>query len=368
LCKDGHVSEAFVIGLLTALEEEHRGVVTALDAAEKRAAVVEGELSQLLVRFDGAKAELRELRSKNERKVLDINERNMRVASLHQEIAGFKKRLEDLRVELDRVADEPGLKRNIRRERAKCTVQIEDREKVIAVLRAEVDQARTDLAAAERRLRDVADQHRAVGADLDRLQGKLPNPHLYARRVELELGLANCSRVLDGDEVAWRVGVARAIEVLSGLHRDLRTGKYRLDKNSELLAGRALCSVEGVYAAVAIDEPQTAARLFSLVTDPALYFHHILNVFRLWCVGLWLSGQRAELRALLELHAYSEGTRGAYVQAFTALLNEDGEALAKGLRDIDRYLRCDLPHNPAPILVNFSVHALSKLAAAAGFG
>lgn len=303
-------SEAYVLNLLAEVEESVPRLETALEQARTRAAAVDGELSSLLQRLDNARAALKGVERARSKAVQDISDGNMRVAQLHQEIAGIRRRSEDIKTEMERVG--PGaIARRLRRERAKLTVQVQDREAEIEALRAQVDESREILQNSEASINEEKDRARIITLELDQLQSQLPDPNQLARLFESRLGRAHCELILGQDGALWEREVRDALKLVFELHRDLRLGKYRLDKNSDLIGGRSMASAEAIFALVALDEPDQALELFELVTDPSLYFHQIDNVFRVWCIGHYLRGERERLHvaaahALIELMVAQE--------------------------------------------------------------
>lgn len=361
-------SEAYVLTLLAEVDQAVPRLEHSLARARQRAAAVDGELSSLLQRLDGARSALKDVERARARAVQDINDGNMRVAQLHQEIAGIRRRSEDIKTEMDRVG--PGaIARRLRRERAKLTVQIQDREGEIEALRAQVNEAREILQSSESSINEEKDRARIITLELDQLQSQLPDPNQLARLFESKIGRAHCELILDQDGARWEAEVREALELVFELHRDLRLGKYRLDKNSELIGGRSMASAEAIYAWVAIDEPQRALELFELVTDPGLYFHQIDNVFRVWCLGHFLRGDRQRLLELLRSHQFDEGTRGGYVQAFIGLATKDEDAVGKGIARVVRH-EWDAWGDPSLVraagAVNVGAVALCKLALGRG--
>jgi hypothetical protein len=185
------------------------------------------------------------------------------------------------------------------------------------------------------------------------------------------LAKAHCELFLERRADRWSALSREAIGYVLTLHRELRAGKYRLDQNSELVGGRSMASAEALYAAVALGDDRLAGELFGLVTDPGLFFHQIFNVFRVWCVGLYLGNRVAELRALLGLHQYSEGLRGAYVQTFLGLLARDQKRVTTGLKDLTRHeweIWLDPSLERGAGIVNVGAVALRRLALARGLG
>lgn len=357
-------SDAYVLGLMAEVEEAVPRLERALDQARGRAAAVDGELSSLLQRLDRSKVALRDAERARSRSAQLLNDGNMRIASLHQEIASLKRKSDDIKVEMDRVG--PGaIARRLRRERAKLTVQVQDREAEINALRDQAEEARSTVQSSEQSITEEKDRSRIITLELDQLQSQLPDPNQLARLFESRLGRAHCELVLDQNRGRWEQDVISASDLMFELHRDLRLGKYRLDKNSDLIGGRSMASAEAVYALVAAGESDRAVELVNLVTDPSLYFHQIVNVFRVWCLGHYLRGERDRLLSLLRQHQYDEGIRAGYVQAFVGLATRDATLVGKGIARLVKY-EWDQWADPSLVraagTVNVGAVALCKLA------
>ncbi|MEL6339299.1 MAG: hypothetical protein AAFQ65_05280 [Myxococcota bacterium] len=361
-------TEAYVLGLLAEADDEVPRLERELARARARAAAVDGELSSLLQRLDATKVALREAERLRSRSAQALTDGNMRIASLPQEIAGLGRRAEDIKTEMERVG--PGaIARRLRRDRAKLRVQIQDREVEVQALRERSETSRADLQRAELSINEEKDRARIITIELDQLQSRLPDPHQLARLVESRLGRAHCELILGQDRAAWSHEVGHAVELAFELHEDLRKGKYRLDTNSELIGGRSMASAEAMFALVAMEQDHRAVEFFELVTDPALYFHQILNVFRVWCLGHYLRGERKRLLELLRAHQYDEGIRAGYVQAFIGLLTDEADLVGKGVTRVVRH-EWDLWADPKRVrsagAVNMGAVALCRLAIAQG--
>jgi len=329
------VSEPYIIGLRADLERDEPDLLREMEQARIRAAAVDAELSALLTRLEHARAALETAQSEAARLITVVGEKNLRCSTLHQEIAAFKRRADDLQTEMERVGD-GAIYRRLRRDRARNMVQVSDRETELARVHAEVEANRKSAVEAEARAVAERDRARAITGELDRLQGELPQPELFIRLFETRLGLAHTRFFLDRSPKPWQQALREAIGSLAELHRELRAGKYRLDRNSDVVGGRATATGEAVYGAVALGDDALAVQLFQLATDPGLFFHDIFNVFRVWCAGLYLTGQLSELRELLRIHQYAEGLRAGYVQCFFGLLNGEAKRIEDGLKIIVR--------------------------------
>lgn len=362
------LSEAYVIGLLSDAQRKLPRLTAEMQQAQARATAVDAELSGLIRRLDACRRAAAGAEEQIAQLTQTMADGNLKIASLHQEVAGLKRRAEDIKTEMDRVG-QGAIQQRLRRDRARVLVQIEDRDKAIATMRAQVDEARAALQAAETQAEAERDRARHIIKELDALQSQLPRPQLFAELFSMRAGIAHCQMFLDRDAAAWRAELRSAIDVMATLHRELKAGKYRLDKNSDLIGGRSTASVEAAYGAVALGDEELALEVFGLVTDPELFFHHIFNVFRVWCLGLWLSGRHNELRELLRLHRYGDRLRGGYAEAFEGLVARDEAMLGRGL---DIIVRQEWAQSQAPQLVraagvvNVGAIAIARLARARG--
>lgn len=329
------LTEAYVLGLASELGSELPELERKMTQAQLHAHAVDGELRQMLQRLDGAKQGLEQAQADVAHLTVQLSDRNQRIATLHQEMAGYRKRGDDLKAEMDRVG--PGaIQRRLRRERAKHLVQIEDREAEVVALREAAEQDRQALHAREAALVVEKDRARSIVHELDRLQAQLPSPDLFIRLFEVEAGLAHCTYFMARDAAAWHRSLGAAIARVERLHSELRAGKYRLDRNSDIVGGRAQATGEALCAAVVAGDRVRARALFHLATDPSLFFHQIFNVFRVWTFGLYLDGRVAELRELLRAHQYEPGLRGAYVEGFDSLIAGDVISLERAVRNVAR--------------------------------
>ncbi len=363
------LSEAYVVGLLSDAEEKTPRLTDQLTAAKKKASAVDAELTNLLRRLDASRTALKQAQQQATRTSASINDGNSQISTLHQEIAAFKKKAEDIKIEMGRVYDEPAIKRKLRRGRAKLTVQIEEREEEIAAIQTRMEKERLTLAEVEAVLIRERDRSRVLTEELKKLQSQLPSPYLYTELFETVAARAHCRLYLDADLPAWEEEMREAIAWAHELHRELRLGKYPLDRNSDLVGGRAMGTAEAIYGAVALGDAELAMTLFEVATDPGLYFHQIFNVFRVWCLGLFLGGRERELRELLRLHQFAEGLRGGYVHVFIGLLTRDSKRVSLGIKDITKH-EWELWQDPSLTrgagVINLGAVALSRLARTIG--
>lgn len=358
------LTEPYVMGLLADLEAEVPELTRELAQAKKRAASVDAELSNLVRRLDASKTALASAQSSAQAAAYEVTEKNMRVATLHQQIAALKKRGDDLKTEMDRVGS-GAIHRRLRRDRAKLSIQAEDREVEVSALRDEIDGIRQSLHTAETTAETERGRTRVVVKELDKLQSQLPSPYLFARLFDRRSARAHCRLFLDHEPDDWSSELRGAIGLMVELHGELRAGKYRLDKNSDLVGGRAMATAEAFFASAALGDMSLVKELFTLATDPSLFFHQIFNIFRVWCLGLYLSGSHSDLRELLRIHQFATGLRGGYVETFFGLLQKDSRRVTSGLKAITKY-EWEIWQDPHLVrgagVVNLGAVALTKLA------
>ena len=362
------LTEAYCIGLLGDVEAQLPVLVREMEQARRRADAVDAELSSLVRRLDDSRLAMEDAQSRATKAAQVVGDGNAKIASVHQETASFKRRAEDIKIEMDRVG--PGaIFQRLRRERARLLVQIEDRDKIITSQREIIEQARAELTAAETAGESERERSRAIVKSLDDLQSQLPRPRLFADLFAARAGLAHTKLYLGESVQVWQRDVRGAIAEMQRLHGELRAGKYRLDKNSDLVGGRATESADAVYAAVAIGDGDLARQLFGLITDPTLFLHNIFNIYRLWALGLYMEQRWNELGALLRNHQYEGALGGAYALAFRSILERDRNGLGRALAAIAQK-EWQQWQNPrltrAAGVVSFGAVALARLAKRAG--
>ena len=330
------LNEAYITGLLIDYENRIADLAQELEHSQEQATQIDGQLGGLLEELETHRHAVVQEEKDLEEKNRFVADGNMEIASLHQETALFKKKQEDLKIEMERLG-QGAIHRRLRRERAKLQIQIEDKEAEIEQMRTAVEQTRQAVQETEQSIKDAKDRSRATTLKLDGLQSKLPSPYLFSNLFMARCGQAHANLYLEKENEDWEKTVLDAIHLVIDLHQDLRAGKYRLDKNSDIVGGRALATGEAMYAAIILKRPELALKIFSLATDPSLYFHQIFNVFRVWILGLYLSEDYTELKKLLRTHRYAGGLREAYVLCFLGLLLKDKDLMNKGVRDITKH-------------------------------
>lgn len=362
------LSEPYVLGLLADLDVEVPVVSKQLVQAKKKVQAVEAELLSLVRRHEASRSTGDEARARAQTAVLRINGTNTRIATLHQEIGFLKKRKDDLKREMARVG--PGaLHRRLRRELAKLSIRLEDREEEVNAARVDAERLRAKLHEAEAAVEAERGRTRAIANELDELQSHLPSPYLYTSLFDRLVARAHCRLYLDSEPEPWAQELRSSIALMLELHGELRTGKYRLDKHSDIVGGRAMATAEALYGAVAIGDGALCRELFELAVDPSLFFHQIFNVFRVWCLGLYLNGSHTELRDLLRIHQNASGLRGGYVEAFLGVLDADAGRVERGIVAITKH-EWEIWQDPQRVrgagVVNLGAVALTRIAIGLG--
>jgi hypothetical protein len=361
------LNEAYVVGLLADLETKLPAIGQKLTEAQNRADAVNMELLAALDKQQAARDLVGTSKAALSELAAEIGRLNQRVVGTHRDIEIFQNRANDVKRELDRApaSAQPAL----RKAYAQLQTQLSNRQKLLPRLGADIDAKRDAYIERATQLEKEADAERSLSHDFEKLQALLPNPKLYVQWFDVNLGTAHAQLYLDHNVAAWKTRAKNALEVMLQLHRDLRLGKYRLDQNSELVGGRLKATFDAMCIAIVLDDLPLAQEFFALATDPNLYFHHIFNVFRMWCVGLYITGRRRELAELLRLYQYSEDLKGAYTQCFLGLLAKNPKMLTAQLRDVARFewkITDDMRLERSLGIVNLGAVTICKLAAVEG--
>jgi hypothetical protein len=363
-----NLSEAYVLGLMAEVSHKLPAVQEELAKAQERVAAVDTELQHAAKNHQHASLSVRNCEEKSIRNQRELGESNQTIAGLHQELAGIKRKIDELQAEMDREG-KGQLFRRLRRERARQLNLQDEREDKLKLIQERVMTIRTELTELDEQAARASDLLLNTRDALESHQQALPAPRLYTQVFELGVSAAHCEFFLDRDAKRWCESVEEAIGWMVTLHEALRAGRYQLDRNSHFVAGRSTASAEAIYAAIAVGKLNLAGELFRGVTDPNLFFHEIFNVFRVWCAGLWVKGDVQSLRTLLARYEFAEGLRGGYVRGFSGLLEADAEKVSGGLKDICRYeieLWQDPSLNRGLGVVNLGAVGLARLALDAG--
>lgn len=363
-----NLSEAYVLGLMAEVAHKLPAVQEELARAQERVAAVDSELQRAATNHQGAAQSVRDCEENSVRNQRELAESNQTIASLHQELAGIKRKIDEIQAEMDREG-QGQLFRRLRRERARQLNLQDERDDKLKLIQERVMTIRTELSQLDEQAARASDLLLNAREDLESHQEALPAPRLYTQVFELGVSAAHCEFFLDRDANLWCESVEEAVGWMVTLHEGLRAGRYQLDRNSHFVAGRSTASAEAIYASIAVGNLTLAGELFRSVTDPNLFFHEIFNVFRVWCAGLWLNGDVQSLRKLLARYEFAEGLRGGYVQGFSGLLEADTEKVSGGLKEICRYeieLWQDPSLNRGLGVVNLGAVGLARLALDAG--
>ena len=316
------LTPALAVGLLAQSEPLAAKHAQALREAQTRAKDLSHALREATARYMAHRDAMRRFKEEGQAAANVISANNTKLGRLHQQSDALRRRADEL-LQAFKQSTDPMAQAQLRRSRAEVMVTLEDRQKTLKALGATVEQARAARQHAQHESFALQESERALVRELDALQAQLPEPHLFFDLFEATAACSHCNFVLDRNRNAWITQLTLAIDPVFALHGDLKAGRYRLDKNSAYVGGRALATAEAMYACVAMEKPRRAVRLFQLATDPELFFHQIFHVFRAWCLGLYLQSQHEALYELATMHQFTEGVSGAYANAFLALLQRD---------------------------------------------
>ncbi|MBT6432917.1 MAG: hypothetical protein HOK97_17650 [Deltaproteobacteria bacterium] len=363
-----NLTEAYVLGLMAEVAHKLPVVQRDLAMAEDRVAAVGSELEKAAVNHQDAARSVRDCEENSQRNQRELAESNQAIAALHQELAAIKRKIDEIQSEMDREG-KGQIFRRLRRERARQLNLQDEREEKLNVIQERITEIRGELTQLDEKAAHANDSLLNTRDALESHQQALPAPALYTQVFELGLSAAHCEFFLERDGKQWCESVEESIGWMVTLHEALRAGRYQLDRNSHFVAGRSTASAEAIYGAIAVGKLELADTMFRSVTDPNLFFHEIFNVFRVWCAGLWLTGDVQRLSNLLARYEFSEGLRGGYVQAFLGLLEADTDKVSTGLKDICRHeieLWQDPSLNRGLGVVNLGAVGIARLALDAG--
>lgn len=359
------LSEAYVLGLLADAEAKIPEATAALTAAQARAQELSADFGAAVSQLAAVKQRLKELQRAANEANATIAAGNKIIASTLQSLDVFKRRSQEMRLDLEKLEVGSPAHRQLRRERAGILVEIEEGEKQMASARSKAEEARRISQESEAEQVRERDNERNATKTLDALQSLLPDPTLYVDLCQARMARAHGRLFLFKNAHAWRAETAAALLILKNLHQELRSGKYQFEASSGFLGGRMALSSEGLLAAVLLGDLAQARDIFAQAALPEMYFHHIFNVFRIWCVGLYLTGRNYELGELLQRHRYAQGLQGGYVQAFRGLMERDATTVNSGLRSILKH-EWELWQNPNLLrgmgVVNLGASAIARMA------
>jgi hypothetical protein len=374
---DAPFSVAFVLGLYADLERQYPPLAAQLATSQRAATSQEAAFIGVQEELTTCNAAVRAEQASASQAARALATANGRLASLHQEVALLVQRLDDLRNKMQGMGDTDAF-RQLRRSRAAVGVQLEDRRADLSQVTATAQAARAALETAQKALLQHNDRVRHVRARLHALQAVQPPAALYLDLFANVAGRAHAQLVLDtaagGGAAAlaarWRDELTVAVGYIEALYAGLAAGRYAVEAATSWAGGRAAAVSEALYALVALGDLGQAMDLFAQTTAEDVFFHHIFQTFRGGCVGLFLAGRHSELAEALRLHQYAPGVRGAYVEAFSALLQGDAVQFDASLRQlvVTEWRVWAKSPTPALGLVNLSVLGLLQLGQLRGFG
>ncbi len=355
--------EGYVLAVLAELanrtEQYSQTLQKRLDAADE----VRRSITETLDRLQGARIKWKQTRGELSDHIETRDLALGRAAEAGEVVDRANRRLKELNAMLDYGIEDQQLFDEMGRAQKAHDDKTAEREK----WRANAEAATGKAQKAEALMGELRIEIEARAAEVREMQKELPDPHLFAWLALTNFGRANSNFLLDGDASKFDRLMRTGIEPLRQMHRELRDGRYRLDRYGDLLAGRHEASVLGIYGAMAIGDTQLATEMFSLAADPGMYFHSIFNVFRVWLLGASLLGDGKVVRELLHMHRYEKKLWGGYVRCFRALhgLSPAPERdFNVGLQWLLRYetRREDLSGIPGVMLIHLPALALCRIA------
>ncbi len=354
-------NEAQVLTVLAELSAEVEDLKAKVKEARLLAESTKAELAGILSRLDTLRATIQ----RGEKDIEELSEKigaeNDQILSLHQDVAILKQKAEEIKEEIAKLGRSPSANK-LKRERARLNVRIEDKEAELSQLKPQVEADKKALEDLEARREENNHQYRAVQKELSNLQAMLPSPYLYTDLYSAVTKEAHANYYLDKDSARWAKTLGGAFGIVYDLSCDIRSGKYRLDRYSDLIGGRSTASVEALYSAVLLGHSAKALEFFKITSDPALYFHNIFNIMRFWLMGFYLDQKWAPMRELLRYYRHSDGMRSAYVEAWLAILDGNQVLFDRAIRFIVRYEFQSATAKEGPELISLPALTLAKLA------
>jgi len=222
----------------------------------------------------------------------------------------------------------------LRRQRAKIRNRMTDLNERIETLHRESDDLRNQRDSLVEMRKVLQIQEEDFRAQVGVLHRSYPSALKRLRQAELAMGKAHCDFYVDKDVMAWRRSLEEVIDGVLRFHQDLRSGRYDLEANSQVIGGRVAISSDAIFACLCLGEKKKAIQLFREIVAPNLPFFEIFNVYRTWLLGHYLEGNADALQSMLASEQFSEGIREAYARTFHGLVQKNGALLRLGLRDI----------------------------------
>lgn len=392
---DAPPDTAFVLGLLADLERNTRTLEVELLHAQAQARPHNAAFDEAREQWLGQNEQLRTLQVTGNQAARALADANAQAATLLQEIGNLNRKSEDIRLRMQALAADSEDYRRQRRARAAIGVQIEDRQKELAKHQSASQAERGKLEAAHKASLAEGDAARATRANLKTLQALQPPASLHLDLFAQRASQAHAHVTLEAHDMvalrpnlrpgqsarlgpppsalaskeAWKQRMLTASAHITGLYQGLEAGRYAIEGAASWAGGRSVAVSESLYAMVALGELEGAIDLFSLSSAKDGFFHHIFQTFRGGCLGLFLVGRHSELAEALRLHQDAQGIRGAYVQAYSALLYGDEAMFHDALMAITvaEWRQWRMTPTPGLGLVNVTVLGLAELSRLRGF-
>jgi|GEM_PF-6191085 len=359
-----------LIYMLAELAQEVEQLTQQLESALAQAEPTREKISEAFHAFLSLREWLKKMRvdesvllTKQEESVVQLGEVSISIDKL-------QKRIQEIEHWIERGIEDQSLFEELGRAASLCAEKKERR-----------DSLRTSLKDLEHQISTQKQLYLQKELEIERmasqikaLQHSLPDPHLFAWLGLARLAKANVHMRINQKKSIYLESVQHAVLPIEQMHKELRAGRYRLDRFGDLLAGRHESTVQAMYAYVAIGDLESARRLFSLATDENMFFHHIFNVFRMFLLGDFLSHNHERLNYLTRVHRYDFGLWRAYVQAFVSLQNKNSTTFMWAIQQIlkiedqsqQQMLGAPQMKIPGIDSIHVPVLALTQLALSAG--
>lgn len=358
--------EGYYLSTLSTVVDQAQALVQRLTQALEQTDQIQQDLGALIGQREALKINFREARAQIS-VVLDRKENALRKAAEAGLLAErADKRLKELTEMMSKGSKDPNLFSEIGRAANAKETKIEERDR----FRTVQDEADKALIVLQSQIKNAEIGAEKLGSQIKEKQKELPDPHLFAYVSLAHLGRANAHLLLTQNLPHFTQTLVQAVDQIERMHRELKEGRYRLDRFGDLLAGRHESSIQALCAAIVTDDFERAQRLFGLITDPNMCFHHIFNVFRTWLFGAYLAGDEAALARILRVHRYDQGVWRGYVRAFVGLLEGHEPSFRNGLSGLLRFKQLDDESTfriPGLGLVHLPALALIHLGRRAGF-
>lgn len=319
--------EGAVLAVLAEVADKGDSLASRLRTALERAEDVREAIGKAVDRLNATKQKYKDTRSELARAADERDGSISRAAEAADTVERAVRRLKEIEEMQAFGVEDEQLFAEMGRALTARTEKTDERDR----FRLRADDADRRAKACEALLAEVSLEIDACGSQVKELQKELPDPHLFAYLGLAHFGRANAHFLLNADPSQFDRNFRIGAESIKQLHREMREGRYRLDRFGDLLAGRHEASVQALYGAAALGDLKLATEIFSLAADPGMYFHQIFNVFRTWLIGAYLLGDKRVLNQLLRLHRFDKGLWRGYCKAFNGLVEQKGKDVSTGI-------------------------------------